>query len=63
MALGEDDRPLRVDARREKHRRAGKRRFMERLGLEGSRDGVEVDDAEHGIALLLGCAVLPVAPE
>ena len=61
VALAEDDRALGVDAGGEEHRRARQRRLVQPFRLVRGRDRVQVDDAEHGIALLLGSRVLAIA--
>ena len=61
VALAEDDRALGVDTGRKEHRRAGERRLAQAFGLVRGRDRVQVDDAEDGLALLLGRGVLAVA--
>ena len=61
VALAEDDRTLRVDAGGEEHRRAGQRRLVQAVRLVRGRDRVQVDDAEHGVALFLRGRVLAVA--
>ena len=56
VALREDDRAVRVDARREEHRRAREGRLVESFGLVRRRDGVQVDDAEERLAAAPGSA-------
>ena len=61
VALREDRRAIRVEARREQHRRTRERVLAQLRGLDRSRDGVQVDDAEERFALLLRRDVLPIA--
>ena len=61
VALCEDRRAIRVETRREEHRRERERRLAELLDLIGRRDRMQVDDAEEGIALFLRRDVLPEA--
>ena len=52
-----------IDAGREEHGRARQRRLVEPFWFVRGRDRVQVDDAEDGVALLLGCCILAVAAE
>ena len=63
VALDEDRRPLGIEPGREQHRRdvAACPRAA-RLGSCCDRDRVQVDDAEEGLALLLGLGVLTEPP-
>jgi hypothetical protein len=61
VALDEDGRALGVDARCEQHGGEIEGRFAERLGVLWRGDRMQVDDAEEGLAEVLGGRVLPEA--
>src|SRR5882724_2103659 len=62
VALDEDRRALRVEARGEEHRRDVQRAVEQRRRIMGDSDRVKVDDAEEALAALLCLGVLTEAP-
>ena len=62
VALHEHGRALGVEPGREHQRGQIERARAQILGIVGDGDRVQVDDAEEGVALLLGCGVLAEAP-